>query len=155
MSSAFGRAVCLSTRARTGFIGRVATETATRKEAAAAKGARLQTNSDPRYELMRQILYIQEPRQLPELSAEDVDRHETILRADKLYRLQESSRRRSEREAKFAAMERAYAALEKLDPRLFDEACKKEANATFPRQMRAPTETPPTKVWDYLSVDKK
>ncbi|KAJ1771460.1 hypothetical protein IW140_000073 [Coemansia sp. RSA 1813] len=104
---------------------------------------------------MRQILYQQEPRQLPELTAEDMDRHETILRAVKIHRLQESTRRRDEREAKFSAMEKAYAALEKLDPRLFEEACKMEANITFPRQMRVPTETPPTKIWDYLDTDKK
>ncbi|KAJ1904815.1 hypothetical protein LPJ81_002273 [Coemansia sp. IMI 209127] len=154
MSSAFGRAVCLSTRARTGFIGR-ASEKLTRKDAAVARGSTAQTNSDPRYELMKQILYQQEPRQLPELSAEDMDRHETILRAVKIHRMQESIRRRDEREAKFASMEKAYAALEKLDPRLFEAACKMEANVTFPRQMRVPTETPPTKIWDYMDAEKK
>ncbi|KAJ2664686.1 hypothetical protein IWW48_000632 [Coemansia sp. RSA 1200] len=164
MSSGFGRAICLSTTVRAGFIGRAAAaapaaakDKQSRKAAAIARGASGQINSDSRYEIMKQIMYQQEPRQLPELTAEDAERHETILRAVKLHRLQESNRRRDEREAKFSAMEKAYAALEKLDPRLFEEACKKDANVTFPRQMRVPTETPPTVIWDYMeeTVTKK
>ncbi|KAJ2324340.1 hypothetical protein GGH92_010708, partial [Coemansia sp. RSA 2673] len=97
--------------------------------------------SDARYEMMKQILFQEEARQPPQLSDEDMDRHMTILRAQKIYRMGESAKRRSEREGKFEAMRRAYDALEALDERLFDGACQKEANMTFPR---------PTRVWDYL-----
>ncbi|KAI8324546.1 hypothetical protein GQ54DRAFT_256272 [Martensiomyces pterosporus] len=80
-----------------------------------------------------------------------MDRHQTILRAQKIFLMEASAERRAERERKYTAMERAYEALEKADGRLYEEACKKVANITFPRQMRVPTETPPTKIWDALS----
>ncbi|KAJ2452452.1 hypothetical protein GGF42_004023 [Coemansia sp. RSA 2424] len=107
--------------------------------------------SGARYEMMKQILYQEEPRQLPPLSTEDVDRHMTIMRAQKIFHMTASATRRAERMAKFESMRSAYEALADLDQRLFDGACQKEANATFPRQMRVPTETPPTKIWDYLT----
>ncbi|KAJ2782913.1 hypothetical protein H4R18_001992 [Coemansia javaensis] len=111
-----------------------------------------QTTADPRYEQMKQILFYQEPRTLPAASEEDVERHLAILRAEKIFKMTASARRRAEREARFAAMEAAYEALAEADPRLYEAACKKESSATFPRQMRVPTETPPTKIWDYLGA---
>ncbi|KAJ2797646.1 hypothetical protein FBU31_001825 [Coemansia sp. 'formosensis'] len=107
--------------------------------------------SGTRYEMMKQILYVEEPRQLPQLSTEDVERHMTIMRAQKIFNMTASATRRAERLRKFESMKNAYEALAALDQRLFDGACQKEANATFPRQMRVPTETPPTKIWDYLT----
>ncbi|KAJ1879962.1 hypothetical protein H4S04_002402 [Coemansia sp. S16] len=107
--------------------------------------------SGTRYEMMKQILYVEEPRQLPQLSTEDVERHMTIMRAQKIFNMTASATRRAERLRKFESMKAAYEALAALDQRLFDGACQKEANATFPRQMRVPTETPPTKIWDYLT----
>ncbi|KAJ2036069.1 hypothetical protein GGI08_008679 [Coemansia sp. S2] len=107
--------------------------------------------SGTRYEMMKQILYVEEPRQLPQLSTEDVERHMTIMRAQKIFNMTASATRRAERLRKFESMKTAYEALAALDQRLFDGACQKEANATFPRQMRVPTETPPTKIWDYLT----
>ncbi|KAJ2741991.1 hypothetical protein GGH94_002077 [Coemansia aciculifera] len=107
--------------------------------------------SGTRYEMMKQILYVEEPRQLPQLSTEDVERHMTIMRAQKIFNMTASATRRAERLRKFESMKNAYEELAALDQRLFDGACQKEANATFPRQMRVPTETPPTKIWDYLT----
>ncbi|KAJ2895040.1 hypothetical protein IWW38_002411 [Coemansia aciculifera] len=115
-------------------------------------GAPTHEVSGTRYEMMKQILYQEEPRQLPQLSAEDVDRHMTIMRAQKIFHMTASATRRAERMAKFEAMRSAYEALADVDQRLFNGACQKEANATFPRQMRVPTETPPTKIWDYLTT---
>ncbi|KAJ1735428.1 hypothetical protein LPJ61_000551 [Coemansia biformis] len=98
---------------------------------------------------MKQILFYQQPRELPPATEEDVERHMAILRAEKIFKMTASARRRAERERKFAAMEAAYDALAEADPRLYEAACKRESTATFPRQMRVPTETPPTKIWDY------
>ncbi|KAJ1961233.1 hypothetical protein GGI12_003358 [Dipsacomyces acuminosporus] len=145
-----GRTLSLSTRSRAA-IQRAAAATKASKKAAGADGRPNHASSDTRYDLMKRILFSEQPRQLPELSDEDMDRHQTILRAQAIYLREASAQRRAERERKFAAMERAYEALEKADPRLYEEACKKEANVTFPRQMRVPTETPPTKLWDTLS----
>ncbi|KAJ2077411.1 hypothetical protein GGI16_008131, partial [Coemansia sp. S142-1] len=92
--------------------------------------------SGTRYEMMKQILYVEEPRQLPQLSTEDVERHMTIMRAQKIFNMTASATRRAERLRKFESMKTAYEALAALDQGLFDGACQKEANATFPRQMR-------------------
>ncbi|PIA17888.1 hypothetical protein COEREDRAFT_21165, partial [Coemansia reversa NRRL 1564] len=102
-----------------------------------------------RYELMKNILFYRDPRSLPELSNDDLERHLTILRAQNIYKKTTSNQRTAERNRKFAAMASAYEALEKADPRLYEEACKQESNITFPRQMRVPTDTPPIKIWDY------
>ncbi|KAI9503234.1 hypothetical protein GGI25_004276 [Coemansia spiralis] len=152
--SAFGRRLCLSTKGTASMLGRGASAAKTSRKAAAASRGPGHTNSDPRYEQMKRILFEEEPRQLPELTAEDVERHETILRAEKIYYMQKSAQRRQERERRFGAMEKAYVALEKLDSRLFEAACKKEPNVTFPRQMRVPTETPPRVIWDYSNGKK-
>ncbi|KAJ2741017.1 hypothetical protein GGI20_005473 [Coemansia sp. BCRC 34301] len=128
-----------------------ATKEVKRASSRTGSGAPSHEVSGTRYEMMKQILYQEEPRQLPQLSASDVDRHMTIMRAQKIFSMTASARRRAERLRKFEAMRSAYEALAQVDQRLFDGACKKEANATFPRQMRVPTETPPTKIWDYLT----
>ncbi|KAJ2371259.1 hypothetical protein IW150_004674 [Coemansia sp. RSA 2607] len=147
-----GRSVlALSTRTHTG-IGRAtaASRGAAKRAKAASRGGPSHLSSDPRYEAMKQIMYQEEPRTIPELTEEDLERHQTILRADIIVKMRASKARRAEREHKFAAMEAAYEALEKADERLFKAACIKDANVVFPRQMRVPTETPPIKIWDYL-----
>ncbi|KAJ1819399.1 hypothetical protein LPJ56_003653, partial [Coemansia sp. RSA 2599] len=117
---------------------------------AASRGGPSHLSSDPRYEAMKQIMFQEEPRQLPKLTEEDLERHQTILRAVEVMRMEDRRKRRLERERKFAAMEAAYEALEAADPRLYKAACIKENNVVFPRQMRVPTETPAKKIWDYL-----
>ncbi|KAJ2711699.1 hypothetical protein H4R19_003126 [Coemansia spiralis] len=152
------RATCLSARAQPA-LARAAKAAKTTKAVKGAagntssstskKGVKQET-SDPRYELMKQILFYQQPRELPQITEEDAERHMAILRAEKIFKMTASARRRGERERRFAAMEAAYEALAEADPRLYAAACKRESTATFPRQMRVPTETPPTKIWDYL-----
>ncbi|KAJ2578608.1 hypothetical protein GGH19_000343 [Coemansia sp. RSA 1807] len=119
------------------------------KKAANARKGPVQDASNPRYELMKQILFYQQPRELPAVSEEDIERHMTILRAEKIFKMTASSKRRADRARKFDAMEKAYEALAEADPRLFEAACHKSGTVTFPRQMRVPTETPPVKIWNY------
>ncbi|KAJ1881556.1 hypothetical protein LPJ57_001534 [Coemansia sp. RSA 486] len=141
----------LSTRTLAGLRRATATTRgAAKREKAAARGGPSHLSSDPRYEAMKQIMFQDEPRQLPKLTLEDVERHQTILRAVEVVRMEDRRERRGERQRKFDAMENAYEALEKVDPRLYKAACVKEANVVFPRQMRVPTETPAKKIWDYL-----
>ncbi|KAI9480008.1 hypothetical protein LPJ78_005694 [Coemansia sp. RSA 989] len=146
--SIVGRLTSLSTRHSTS-LQRATKITKAIKKAAAEKGTGHNT-SDSRYELIKQILYYQEPRELPPISEEDIERHMTILRAEKISKMTASAQRRAERERKFAAMEKAYEALATADPRLYEAACKKESTATFPLEMRVPTETPSLKIWDYM-----
>ncbi|KAJ1822135.1 hypothetical protein GGH91_000989 [Coemansia sp. RSA 2671] len=142
----------LSTSQRSGLLRatKASKEVKRTSSRSGGKGAPSHEVSGTRYEMMKQILYQEEPRQLPQLSSEDVERHMTIMRAQKIHNMTASANRRAERLRKFDSMKNAYEALAALDQRLFDGACQKEANVTFPRQMRVPTETPPTKIWDYL-----
>ncbi|KAJ2800457.1 hypothetical protein H4R20_004052 [Coemansia guatemalensis] len=154
-----GLATSISTRARVVLQRSTEATVAARAARAAAKAkdrkeAASRGSLNPRYELMKNILFYREPRSLPALNSEDMERHLTILRAQSITKKAASDRRKAERNRKFAAMVSAYEALEKADPRLYEEACKQESNITFPRQMRVPTETPPIKIWDYLDNDK-
>ncbi|KAJ1830419.1 hypothetical protein LPJ63_004939 [Coemansia sp. RSA 2711] len=144
------RIPALSTRAHAALL-RAQSSTKARNKAASARAAQKNAVVNPRYELMKQILYQQPPRELPVASDEDVERHMAILRAEKIHKMTASAQRRAERERKFAAMVDAYDALAKADPRLYEAACKQETTVVFPRQMRVPTETPPVKLWDYSS----
>ncbi|KAJ2352345.1 hypothetical protein IWW50_004451 [Coemansia erecta] len=138
----------LSTRFPASLL-RASKATKAMKKAAASKKGSDHTASNPRYELMKQILFYQQPRELPAASEEDVERHMTILRAEKIFKMTASAQRRDERVRKFDAMEKAYEALAEADPRLYAAACKPQGTITFPRQMRVPTETPPAKIWNY------
>ncbi|KAJ2888764.1 hypothetical protein FB639_000412 [Coemansia asiatica] len=141
----------LSTRTQAALHRATATTRgAAKREKAASRGGPSHLTSDPRYESIKQIMFQEEPRQLPKLTSEDLERHQTILRAWEVVRMEERRKRRGEREIKFKAMERAYEALEDVDQRLFRAACVREANVVFPRQMRVPTETPAKKIWNYL-----
>ncbi|KAJ2718782.1 hypothetical protein GGI07_005587 [Coemansia sp. Benny D115] len=141
----------LSTRVPKGILRATAKTRGEAKRAKAeARGVPSHTTSDPRYEAIKQILYQDEPRQLGNLSEADIERHECILRAMSIDKMEKSQQRRMERENKFAAMENAYEALRLADERLYLAACKREGTVVFPRQMRVPTETPGIKIWDYM-----
>ncbi|KAJ2759263.1 hypothetical protein IWQ56_005783 [Coemansia nantahalensis] len=144
------RAGGLSARAQPALARAAKPAKGTAAASSSGKKGPKQETSDPRYELMKQILFYQQPRELPQVAEEDAERHMAILRAEKIFKMTASARRRADRERRFAAMEAAYEALAEADPRLYAGACKRESTATFPRQMRVPTETPPTKIWDYL-----
>ncbi|KAJ2156755.1 hypothetical protein GGF46_004980 [Coemansia sp. RSA 552] len=140
----------ISTRARVALLRATKASKASKKGADSSNSRPNHSASDPRYERLKQIMFYEEPRQLPIVTESDVERHMAILRAEKITKMTASAQRRESRQRRFAAMERAYEALAELDPRLYESACKPETTVTFPRQMRVPTETPPVKVWDYL-----
>lgn len=114
------------------------------------KGQPSHLTSDIRYQTMKRLLFQEEPRQLPALSWEDMERHRAILRAQRIHQLEARQALYDRRQRKYRAMELAYQELEQLDRRLYEAACTKESNLTFPRQLRVPTETPPLKIWDYI-----
>ncbi|ORX70173.1 hypothetical protein DL89DRAFT_267396 [Linderina pennispora] len=143
----FSTRALLSTRTRVGVLRKQAVTKAMKQN---MDGRPTHNSADPRYDLMKKVLFTDSPRALPEMSSEDMERHATILRADKIHRMEASRNRREERERKFQAMEAAYQRLEAADMRLFEGACVREANTTFPRQMRVPTETPGNRIWEYL-----
>lgn len=102
--------------------------------------------------------------------------HETIERAWLLHQRHIRKRREEERERKFARMKTAMDALHELDPALYREAKKQDdprkrseeeieksktmraaerraaearIRGLFPRELRAPTETPSKSGWNY------
>jgi large subunit ribosomal protein L40 len=105
-----------------------------------------------------------------------VEAHETIERAFKLYIRHQRQRRQAELERKYQCMRNAMVELEKLDPHLALEANKPEdprvrteaevallntlrgaekkalegrIRGLFPRELRAPTDTPSKDGWNY------
>ncbi|KAG0238746.1 39S ribosomal protein L40, mitochondrial [Actinomortierella wolfii] len=113
------------------------------------KGGSTSLNGDARNDLIKKVLFDAPPRPAVRLSEEDLARHETIERAWKLVRQQ---RRLAQEEAlakKFEKMRQACAELEKTSTYLFKHSQSKERNATFPRQLRTLTDTPPKQIWDY------
>ena len=105
-----------------------------------------------------------------------VEAHETIERAFKLYIRHQRQRRQAELERKYECMRNAMVELEKLDPRLALEANRPEdprvrtaaetallttlrgpekkstegrIRGLFPRELRAPTDTPSKDGWNY------
>ncbi|KAK7686580.1 hypothetical protein QCA50_010180 [Cerrena zonata] len=105
-----------------------------------------------------------------------VQAHETIERAWLLHQRHIRRRRMAEAEKKFQCMHSAMEKLRELSPKLYEEANKDEdprarspeeteiwkslkkserrafdsrIRGLFPREMRTPTETPPTGGWNY------
>ncbi|PVU86033.1 hypothetical protein BB559_004246 [Furculomyces boomerangus] len=111
--------------------------------------------ADSRHEMMRKILFEKPQKSLGELTPQDLERHDTIETAYKLFKSEQSEMKRIERDAKFRAMENAYKELENTDLTLLEDACRKSPNARFPIQLRVPTETPPKIIWNYDALSKQ
>ncbi|RUS21515.1 mitochondrial ribosomal protein L28-domain-containing protein [Endogone sp. FLAS-F59071] len=115
----------------------------------AAAPSSVEHTSDARTELIKKVLFELPSREPLELSEEDQERNETIERAWKLVKMIEREARDAELERKFRAMREAMLELERTNERLFRGALVRNRHITFPRQMKIPTETPPTAGWDY------
>ncbi|KAJ1990531.1 hypothetical protein H4R33_001674 [Dimargaris cristalligena] len=109
-------------------------------------------SNDRRHDVIKRVLFETEPR--PEIppTPEDLARHETIERAWQLYTTQQATQRDLASRAKFERIQTAFEELRQTDYRLFKGAVNKDTTLLFPRAMKAPTETPPTKGWNYSYV---
>ncbi|OLY81782.1 54S ribosomal protein L28, mitochondrial [Smittium mucronatum] len=110
---------------------------------------------DPRHEIMRKFLFEKEQKKLEGMTDADLERHETIETAYKMFRSEKSREMREARLAKFKAMEDAFKELELTDMRLLEDATRKSPNPLFPLQMRVPTDTPPKVIWNYTALSKQ
>lgn len=115
----------------------------------AAAPSSAEHNIDARTELIKKVLFELPSREPLEVSEEDQERHETIERAWKLVKMLERETRDAELERKFRAIREAMLELERTNDKLFRGALVRNRHITFPRQMKIPTETPPTAGWDY------
>ncbi|KAI8872375.1 hypothetical protein GQ42DRAFT_74847 [Ramicandelaber brevisporus] len=92
---------------------------------------------------------------IPQNVTEERIRHETIERAWKLYQDNLEKQRKDEADTRMRRMQEALNDLQKMDGKLFYGATRWKMDPLVPRQMRVPTETPPTgNVWNY-TVQKK
>ena len=114
------------------------------------QGANFDRN-DSRVQLARWMLFSQRPIRGLGLNPQDQIRHETIHRAWLLVQ----SRRRRRQITRLRQLERSVTetmrVLKKTDLRLYDLAVSagREEEQRFPLVMRIPTETLPTRVWNY------
>jgi large subunit ribosomal protein L40 len=125
-----------------------ATAPAAQMSAKARKAVEASLGGDSRNQLLKRILFDTPPREY-ELSEEQLAKVQVIERAWKLEcdRLMNERQRILERQWK--KMQEAHDELYKLDKRLYQVANNFEHGKLFPRQMRAPTMTPPTEGWNY------
>ncbi|KAG9289147.1 hypothetical protein G9A89_022456 [Geosiphon pyriformis] len=115
-----------------------------------------QKSLDPRYEIIKGILFNSQKTNLPTLTNQDLEQHETIERAWKLYTRYRRERRYNEMAKKFESMCEANLELEITDPNLFKQAqLINRKEALFPKKMKVPTETPPLTGWNYDYVHPK
>ncbi|CAJ0899179.1 6022_t:CDS:2 [Entrophospora sp. SA101] len=105
--------------------------------------------TDKRYEVIKQILYETEKPDLSSLTQEDLERHETIERAWKLFCRHQKEQKELELARKYRMLNEANIELEKVDERLFKEAQLNNSKILFPGKMKIPTETPPLDGWNY------
>nr|CAG8505022.1 10976_t:CDS:2 [Entrophospora candida] len=105
--------------------------------------------TDKRYEVIKQILYETEKPDLSSLTQEDLERHETIERAWKLFCRHQKEQKELELARKYQMLNEANIELEKVDERLFKEAQLNNSKILFPGKMKIPTETPPLDGWNY------
>lgn len=84
-----------------------------------------------------------------DLSASEVIQHDTIHRAWQLFLRRRREAREGELERQFHRMSLACSDLAQHDPVLFRGSMVKDKKRKFPVEMRALTETPAKKGWDY------
>ncbi|CAG8710474.1 8722_t:CDS:1, partial [Scutellospora calospora] len=114
-----------------------------------APGSQNVNITDTRYEIIKRILYETPKPELPKMSEKDLERHQTIDRAWKLFIRNQQEERENELAAKYRMLNEANIELEKLGPRLFNSAQMGNKTIMFPRQLKVPTETPPLNGWNY------
>ncbi|RKP09544.1 mitochondrial ribosomal protein L28-domain-containing protein, partial [Thamnocephalis sphaerospora] len=103
---------------------------------------------DPRNQMLKRILFDTPPR-TPTVSEEQKAQDQVIERAWALERQRTIDAHHQELARQWAKMEEAHDELLKADARLYRVANNYEHGMAFPRQMRAPTHTPPVGGWNY------
>ncbi|KAJ1906163.1 hypothetical protein IWQ60_012140 [Tieghemiomyces parasiticus] len=106
-------------------------------------------SNDRRHDVIRQVLFEAQPRKPVPQTAEDEARHEVIERAWKLFCDTQAKEREMASERKFAKMHDAFEELRHIDYPVFYSAAMKDNTLLFPRALKAPTETPSLKTWNY------
>jgi hypothetical protein len=102
---------------------------------------------DPRYTMMKEILFDVPPPQPKELEAEDVEMVQVIDRAWKVYQHQLEYKKTQALNKQFWKMREAMEELKKVDQRLFEKAQYQGQPLYFPIQMRGLTDIPPKNEW--------
>ncbi|KAF0519680.1 Mitochondrial ribosomal protein subunit L28 [Gigaspora margarita] len=145
MSNHFSYRSALSTSIR-GILARTVKKSKPKSEIPGSQNANI---TDTRYQIIKRILYETPKTELPKMTEQDLERHETIDRAWKLFLRNQQEERENELAAKYRKLNEANLELEKLGPRLFNSAQIGNKIMMFPRQMKIPTETPPLNGWNY------
>lgn len=95
-----------------------------------------------------------QPRRL-KLSIEDKLRHEVVESAWRLHQRDEKLATEARLKGQYELVKEACEELKMIDPALYDKATAREVGKRFSLELRVPTETPPTKVWDFEWTPKK
>ncbi|CAG8584573.1 12091_t:CDS:1 [Cetraspora pellucida] len=147
MSNHFFYRSTLSTTAIRGFLAR-SDKKSKGSPPPGMPGSQNTNITDTRYQIIKRILYETPKPELPKMTEQDLERHQTIDRAWKLFLRNQQEKRENELAAKYRMLNEANIELEKLGPRLFNSA-QMGNKIMFPRQMKIPTETPPLNGWNY------
>ncbi|CAG8481565.1 17152_t:CDS:2 [Dentiscutata heterogama] len=139
----------LSTTAIRGLLARTIQKSKPKSSSPDIPGSQNANITDTRYQIIKRILYETPKPELPKMTEQDLERHETIDRAWKLFLRNQQEERENELAAKYRMLNEANIELEKLGPRLFNSAQMGNKIMMFPRQMKIPTETPPLNGWNY------
>ncbi|CAI2174228.1 1644_t:CDS:1 [Funneliformis geosporum] len=105
--------------------------------------------TDTRYEVIKRILFETPKPELPNFTEEDLERHETIERAWKLFLRNQREAKSEEMSAKYRMLNEANIQLEQISKSLFDAAQLGNKTMLFPGQLKIPTETPSLSGWNY------
>ncbi|CAG8456449.1 hypothetical protein C2G38_2105528 [Gigaspora rosea] len=145
MTNHFSYRSALSTSIR-GLLARTVKKSKPKSEIPGSQNANI---TDTRYQIIKRILYETPKPELPKMTEQDLEKHETIDRAWKLFLRNQQEERENELAAKYRMLNEANLELEKLGSRLFNSAQIGNKIMMFPRQMKIPTETPPLNGWNY------
>ncbi|KAF5099404.1 hypothetical protein D0Z00_001683 [Geotrichum galactomycetum] len=119
----------------------------------AVRGKRTKTNTAQTAQVQRLVTQLsvfsarkKQPRRL-KLCMEDLIRHNVATRAWALFNKEKREQEAAQLEAQYNKIVEACEELENTDPFLAYEGTKREKGKRFTPELRVPTETPPTVVW--------